>query len=87
MKLAGDGGTVGGLAWERQTQAAGIGGEGVIEQKKAPTQVGLAVDQGDVHSPLGQVMGSRHPSQAGADDENGRLEALPHSTASNIAST
>ncbi len=90
MEVAGECWAVGRLAGERKAEAAGVGGEGVVEQEEGAADVRCAIHQVDLRAPLGQVVGGGHSSQASADDENawfGHWALVIGNTASIIAST
>jgi len=73
MKFAGECRTVRGLARERDAKAAGVSGEGMVEQKKSPAEVNGTIHQVDLRTPLSQIVSSGHSSQSRADDEDLRF--------------
>jgi len=70
VEVALEGGAEGGLVREHEAEAAGVGGEGVVEEVEGAADGGRRVEEVDGNPELGEVEGGGHAGDAGADDED-----------------
>jgi len=71
VEVALEGGAEGGLMGEHEAEAAGVGGEGVVEEVHGAADGGCVVEEVDGVAEMGEVQGGGHAGEAGADDEDG----------------
>jgi hypothetical protein len=70
VELALEGGAEGGLLGEHEADAAGVGGEGVVEEVHGAADSGSGVEEVDVDVELGEVHGGSHTGDTCTDDED-----------------
>jgi hypothetical protein len=75
VEVALEGGAEGGLLREHEAEAAGVGGEGVVEEVEGAADGRSGVEEVDVEAELGEVRGSSHAGNASAGDED-RVERV-----------
>jgi hypothetical protein len=68
--MALEGGAEGGLVREHEADAAGVGGEGVVEEVHGAADGGSGVEEERGDSAFSQVCGSGHAGDACADDQD-----------------
>jgi hypothetical protein len=70
MEVTFEGGAEGRLVGQHEAQAAGVGGEGVVEEVHRATDGRSRVEQMDGDALLGEVQRGGHAGNAGAHDEH-----------------
>ncbi len=70
VEIALEGGAEGGLVRQHEADAAGVGGEGVVEEVHGTADGGCRVEEGDVEAEVGEVRGGSHTGDTGTGDED-----------------
>jgi hypothetical protein len=70
VEVALEGRAEGGLVGEHETEATGVGGEGVVEEVEGAADGGCRVEEVDGDSLVGEVEGGSHAGDTGAGDED-----------------